>query len=148
MSGHGDTPSPHQADLSGYWSGEYWYDGGMGSLTQFAAHIKDVGGSFEGTTLESADIGQGLRELTACVTGSRDGANVEFIKRYDAGQSIHREPIFYAGTIDADLTFIEGRWLLTEWIYRLTGGFRMKRGSQGATAAVRRETRAPVTVGR
>ena len=143
-----EDASSHPIDLTGYWSGEYWYDAGMGSLTQFAAHIQDQGASFEGTTLESADFGRGLRELTACITGARDGASVEFVKRYDAGQGVHREPIFYAGTIDADLTFIEGRWLLTEWIYRVTGGFRMKRGSQGAAAAVKRETRAPVTVDR
>ena len=51
----GDT-SPHQVDLTGYWSGEYWYDAGMGSLTQFAAHINDLGGSFEGTNFLSPPI--------------------------------------------------------------------------------------------
>jgi hypothetical protein len=120
----------------------------MGMRTQFAAHIQDRGDSFDGTTLESTDFGHGLRELAASITGSRDGRSIEFTKRYDAGQSAHREPIFYAGTIDGDLSFIEGRWLLAEWIYRTTGGFRMKRGSQGAAAAVKRETRAPVTVDR
>ena len=147
--GERDGASPRQVDLTGYWSGEYWYDdAGIGPPTQFAAHIQDHGASFEGTTLESADFGRGVQELAASITGDRDGANVEFVKRYDKGQGVHREPIFYAGVVDADLTLIEGRWLLTEWIYRVTGGFRMKRGSQGAAAAVRRETRVPVTVDR
>mgnify|MGYP003576097050 CR=1 FL=1 len=137
-----------RADLCGYWSGEYWYGAGMGKLTQFAAHITDSGDGFEGTTLESADIGWGVRELTACITGVREGAKVEFVKRYDAGQRVHREPIFYAGDVDAALTVIEGRWLLTEWIFRLNGGFRMKRGSQAAALVEKRETRAPVTVDR
>lgn len=140
-------PSSRQLDLSGYWSGEYWYDAGMGVLTQFAAHLQDHGGRLDGTTLESADFGSGMRELTAQIWGSCDGTNVEFVKRYDAGQGVHGEPIFYAGVIDADQTVIDGQWTLTEWVYRLTGGFRMTRGTRGAAAAVKREAREPVLVG-
>jgi hypothetical protein len=140
-----DASSP--TDLTGYWSGEYWYDGGHGTLAQFAAHITDAAGRLDGTTLESMRLGRGLVELSACIDGSRNGAVVQFIKRYDAGQRIHREPIFYAGELNADLTVIEGRWTLKELIFRMNGGFRMQRGSQGAKAAVTRKAKAPEPVG-
>jgi hypothetical protein len=119
----------------------------MGTLAPFAAHIADAGGSLEGTTLESADFGFGVRELSAGISGSRNGANVEFIKRYDAGQRVHRNPIFYAGVLDADLTLIEGVWMLTERGERLTGGFRMQRGSKGSKAAAKRKAREPLFAG-
>lgn len=133
-------------NLSGYWSGEYWYDNGAGTLAQFAAHISDKGDSFDGTTLETARFTGKSREFTASISGSRDGATVEFIKRYDAGQRIHRNPIFYAGAINADLTQIDGIWALDDR-GRLTGGFRMQRGSKGPKAAVTREAKEPVLVG-
>jgi hypothetical protein len=141
--------SPRHSDLTGYWSGEYWYDdGGIGSLAQFAAHINDATGSIDGTTLETVNFGAGRKELTASISGSRDGANVEFIKRYDAGQRVHRQPIFYAGILNADLTLIEGLWALSDRIGRVTGGFRMQRGSSGAKVAVTREAKEPVTIDR
>ncbi len=143
-----DDRSSSNNDLTGYWFGEYWYDGGMGSLAQFAAHIADVAGAVEGTTLETVNWGRGLTELTACINGSRDGAAVEFVKRYDAGLRAHRAPIFYAGVANADLTVIEGRWALKQLIFRATGGFRMQRGSQGAKTAVKREAKEPVTIDR
>ncbi len=145
MSEPGDASQP--TDLTGYWSGEYWYDAGMGTLAQFAAHINDAGGGFEGTTLETVNFGRGGTELTATISGGRDGANVEFIKRYDAGQRVHRDPIFYAGLVNADLSQIDGIWTLQDRSGRLTGGFRMQRGSGGPKAAVQREAKEPVTVG-
>jgi len=143
-----DDASRRHSDLTGYWSGEYWYDDGIGSLAQFAAHINDAAASFDGTTLETVNFGAGRKELTASISGSRDGANVEFIKRYDAGQRVHRQPIFYAGLLNADLTLIEGLWALSDRIGRVTGGFRMQRGSSGAKAAVKREAEEPVTIDR
>jgi hypothetical protein len=74
---------------------------------------------------------------------------VQFVKRYDGGQRVHRDPIFYAGDLNSDLTFIEGRWTLTQLVFRISGGFRMQRGSKGPRAAVTRkvEEKAPVLVG-
>ena len=118
----------------------------MGTLAQFAAHISDVGGSLEGTTLETVNFGAGHSELSAAISGARDGANVEFIKRYDAGQPVHRKPIFYAGVVNADLTQIDGIWTLQDH-GRYTGGFRMQRGSGGSKAAAKREAKEPVAVG-
>jgi hypothetical protein len=139
--------SSQPTDLTGYWSGEYWYDAGHGTLAQFAAHISDAGGSFDGTTLETANFGLGPRELTAVISGSRDAATVEFIKRYDTGQRIHRSPIFYAGAVNADLKQIQGIWTLKLLMGQLSGGFRMQRGSHGAKAAVTRRAKVPEPVG-
>src|SRR5262249_1391451 len=67
-------------DLTGVWSGEYWYDAGAGLRTGFAAHLIETAGSLEGTTLERVG---GAGELSACLVGSHDGADVAFTKVYD-----------------------------------------------------------------
>ena len=72
---------------------------------------------------------------------------MEFTKRYDAGERVHRSPIFYAGVLNADLTLIEGIWTLRDHDGRLTGGFRMQRGGKGPKAAVTREASEPVLAG-
>jgi hypothetical protein len=136
-----DDASP-DSNLTGYWSGEYWYDAGAGTLAQFAAHINDAGAAFDGTTLETAKFWSRSIELTASISGERTGAAVEFIKRYDPGQRVHRNPIFYAGALNADFTQIDGIWA-TEDHGHLTGGFRMLRGGKGPKAAVKREAKEP-----
>ncbi len=51
--------------------------------------------------------------------------------------------LIYAGLLNADLTQIDGIWT-TEDGGRLTGGFRMLRGSGGPKAAVTRAAREPI----
>jgi hypothetical protein len=57
---------------------------------------------------------------------------VGFTKVYHAAPGVHREPIAYAGTVDAKLTTIEGDW-------RLPGGFSgrfvLQRASRGVAAS-------------
>jgi hypothetical protein len=138
--------SSRNTNLSGYWSGEYWYEDGLGPRTPFAAHISETGGSFDGTTLEPATFGIGQSELSACISGAREGATVGFTKRYDPAPGLHQQPIRYSGTANADLTVIEGDWILYDGGF-LRGGFRMRRGSPGAKAARKRKARVPVKVG-
>ena len=52
-------------DLTGLWSGEYWY-AGMSFPTPFTAHLIDQQGDLSGTTLEPRTFGVGEQpELSA-----------------------------------------------------------------------------------
>ena len=120
-----------ESDLTGLWSGEYWY-AGHAAPTPFSAHIIDTGGSLSGTTLEPATFGlPGLAELSADITGARGALNVSFTKVYHAAQGVHRDPISYAGTVDGKLTSIEGDWRLPSGF---SGRFVLVRASRGVKA--------------
>lgn len=120
-----------EGDLTGLWSGEYWY-AGAGQPTPFSAHLVDAAGSITGTTLEPNTFAHpGLVELSADIAGARGELSVRFTKLYHAAPGVHRDPIFYSGTVDAAFTMIDGDW-------RFTGGFSgrfvLVRVSRGAPA--------------
>lgn len=124
-------------DLTGVWSGEYWYRG-TARPTPFTAHIIETGGSFTGTTLEPATFGSpGLTELSADISGTRGELLVRFTKLYHAAQGVHRDPISYAGTVDEKLTTIDGDWRLPNGY---SGRFVLYRASHGAKAATAKKT--------
>jgi hypothetical protein len=144
LSGKGGAAG--NGSLTGYWSGEYWYESGLGPRTSFAAHISETGGSIEGTTLESRPAALGGGEVSASILGLREGSSVSFMKRYQHRPGVHQFPIFYGGSANADLTMIEGEWTIPaygDW----RGGFRMRRGSGAAKVAVKRKARVPVKAG-
>lgn len=126
------------SDLTGLWSGEYWYNGG-GRPTPFSAHVVDSLGTITGTTLEPNTFAHpGLIELSADINGSRGELSVRFSKLYHPAPGVHHEPILYSGSIDPNFTMIDGEW-------RIEGGFsgrfvlvRVSRGAQ--IAAETRET--------
>ncbi|MDP3738307.1 MAG: hypothetical protein Q8R02_13010 [Hyphomonadaceae bacterium] len=135
MSGSGAFS--RETDLTGVWTGEYWYQFG-GDRTSFAAHVTDTGGSLSGTTLEPATFGAGLGDLSANITGARDGASVDFTKIYDPVPGVHQNPILYSGTVNSDLAVIDGGWVFRDhgtW----RGGFQMRRTSPRTKAAAKRE---------
>ena len=130
-----------ESDLTGLWSGEYWY-AGHAAPTPFSAHIIDTGGSISGTTLEPATFGApGLTELSADISGSRGATALRFTKVYHPAPGVHREPIAYVGTVDEKLTPIDGQWRLG----RTSGRFVLVRASRGAKAvAVKRKAEAGI----
>lgn len=125
-----------ETDLTGLWSGEYWY-GAAAMPTPFTAHIIETGGSLTGTTLERATFGSpGLTELSADIAGSRGEQTVRFTKLYHSSQGVHRDPIIYAGTVNEKLTTIEGDWRFPSGF---SGRFLLVRASRGAKAATTRQ---------
>lgn len=131
-------------DLTGVWSGAYWY-GGASMPTPFTAHIIETGGSLSGTTLEPATFGApGLTELSADIKGARGGLNVNFTKVYHPAPGVHRDPIAYSGVVDAKLTSIEGDWRLPGGfsgsfvLVRASRGVKAKRAKKAATLEIRR----------
>ena len=120
-------------DLTGLWSGEYWYDA-VAQRTPFTAHIIDADGSLSGTTLEPATFGAGPGDLSAVINGARGELTVRFTKLYDAAPGVHASPIFYDGTVDPNFTMIEGGWTLSMRGHRETGRFVLVRVSRGVQA--------------
>lgn len=97
-------------DLTGLWSGEYWY-GGTGQPTPFTAHFVDAGGALTGTTLEPNTFADpDLSELSATLRGSRGELSARFVKLYDPAPGVHQAPILYSGAIDPNFTMIDGEW--------------------------------------
>jgi hypothetical protein len=123
-------------DLTGLWSGEYWYDA-VAQRTPFTAHFIDTDGSLSGTTLEPATFGAGPGDLSAELAGVRGDLSVRFTKRYDPAPGVHRDPIFYDGVVDVKFTMIEGGWTLSSEHGRMTGRFVLVRVSRGVQAAER-----------
>ena len=98
------------SDLTGLWSGEYWY-GGAGIPTPFTAHFVEAEGSLTGTTLEPNTFADpGLVELSASLRGSRSDLSLRFVKLYDQAPGVHQRPIHYIGAIDPNFTMIDGEW--------------------------------------
>jgi hypothetical protein len=130
-----------QSDLTGYWSGEYWYDATV-SPTPFSAHIDDTAGAITGSTLEPATFGApGLTELSAELRGGHSGPNVYFTKVYHPAPGVHRDPIHYSGISNDKFTQIEGDWRFPDGF---SGRFVMYRASFGAKAAVAKRKKAIV----
>jgi hypothetical protein len=131
------NPATHfsrDSDLTGLWSGEYWY-AGQGKPTPFSAHIVDTAGSIEGTTLEPNTFAHpGLIELSASLTGTRGELSVRFVKLYHPAPGVHHFPIYYSGTVDPAFTIIDGDWTFNT-AGEPTGRFVLVRVSRGAKAA-------------
>lgn len=123
------------SDLTGYWSGEYWYDT-TSNPTPFSAHLTDTSGSLTGTTLERVNLGSGDTELSAELAGGRSGPTLYFTKVYHPKRGLRFDPIQYSGTSNDKFTVIEGDWRIATG---LSGRFVMYRASFGAKAEVKRE---------
>lgn len=120
-----------ESDLTGFWIGRYWVSNH--GPTPFSAHITEAGGSLTGSTLEPATFGAPfLAELSADISGGRDGQAVDFTKIYHPAPGVHRTPIAYSGTVDDKLTVIEGEWRFPDGWW--SGRFVMERASRGAKA--------------
>jgi hypothetical protein len=125
-------------DLTGLWSGEYWYAGAANPVP-FSAHIVDTAGNITGSTLEPNTFAHpGLIELSAGIEGARGELSVRFTKIYHAAPGVHRDPIFYSGSVDAAFTMIDGQWTFIDG--QMSGRFVLVRVSRGVeAAAVERE---------
>ena len=126
----GQSAFSRDSDLTGLWSGEYWY--GTGNPVPFSAHIVDSLGTITGTTLEPNTFAHpGLIELSADISGTRGELSVRFNKLYHPAPGVHREPIVYTGTVDSKLTMIDGEWRFS---HGFSGRFVLVRVSRGAQA--------------
>jgi hypothetical protein len=97
-------------DLTGVWNGLYSYPDGR-SVT-FVATLIESGSTLSGSTHEPCVGGDcPSATLFASLMGSRDGSAVTFRKTYEAAGP-RFSTVNYAGTLNADATEIEGRWMI------------------------------------
>jgi hypothetical protein len=133
----------HDSDLTGLWSGEYWY-AGVSFPTPFTAHIIDMAGNISGTTLEPNTFAKaGLSELSADIDGARGALTVRFTKLYHRAPGVHQMPVYYSGVVDAKFTMIDGDWTFNK-PDALTGRFVLVRVSRGSVAAAQARAAAEV----
>jgi len=99
-------------DITGSWSGFYWYDSSIAGQnpTAFVATFQMEPGSSQisGTV---TDLGS-VRVATA--VGQIDGDAISFVKTYVSGANAHGTPITYTGRISEDGNMIEGAWMLEQ----------------------------------
>jgi hypothetical protein len=119
--------------LSGLWTGAYRYRWSRGDVP-FNARLEESGETLTGEIDEPNTFGDpSSTRLFASVRGSRQGAQVSFIKRYD-GSGGRSHTVGYEGSVNADFTRIEGGWSLAGD----SGAFFMERADAGAEAAASR----------
>jgi hypothetical protein len=109
-------------DVTGFWTGSYWYyEHGQPSVP-FLANLDEQGGRLSGSISEPDLHFQTGNRLEAMVVGEREGMRVAFAKAYDgAGPFAHR--VDYTGSLSDDGRTIRGSWYLSgTW-----GAFEMSR---------------------
>jgi hypothetical protein len=110
------------ADLSGSWSGTYYYNDNR-SHVNFAMEIQDFGGTLIGAIVEPNTFGdQTSQNLFANCFGQVDGAKVTFIKTYD-GTGGESHSALYIGVFDNVNGAISGNWQID----RAFGRFSLRR---------------------
>jgi hypothetical protein len=129
------TQAPSAQNLTGIWHGLYSYPHGRAPVG-FVATLIEASGALSGTTHEPCDMGGSPNDtLYATLLGRRRDSAVAFVKRYDGANPFYRT-VAYEGTLSADGTEIEGRWVVPgNW----SGKFLMIR-SAGRQEVVTRKT--------
>jgi hypothetical protein len=127
------------SSLTGAWSGAYRYPRDAGPETVFNVQIEEVGGAFSGSMQEPNLIRSGDSSIaSADIEGTRTGSSVAFTKFYDGSGGMNHA-VRYEGSVDANLTRIDGTWTIPRtW----SGTFFMVRDDDGAEEAVSREASA------
>lgn len=95
-------------DLSGRWDGNYGYPGSLEPVP-FTIELRDTGGKLVGETSEPAPRTMQAGEVSAIISGVRNGNAVHFTKIYDSLDHF-LQPVGYRGTLDEDECEISGTW--------------------------------------
>ncbi|MCX7359052.1 MAG: hypothetical protein NT015_13040 [Alphaproteobacteria bacterium] len=130
-----------RSTLTGSWSGAYRYPNGRDE-TVFNAQIEETNGAFVGATQEPNEfLNTTDSVLHGEIDGLREGNAVTFVKFYNHGDKGARHSIRYHGSVDAKLSRMEGRWIVSsDW----SGTFFMTRDDLGEETAVEREVEVPI----
>ena len=124
-------------DMTGLWTGQYYYPEPGEPPTGFVATISDNAGLLTGSTSEASEFLLGVDER-ADIRGTRSGPAVSFYKYYD-GDGAYGHTVAYDGVLSTDGQQVRGSWSIDEY----SGSFVMSRSLQacreeerGATAGV------------
>jgi hypothetical protein len=129
-----DGASTH--NLTGVWDGTYSYGSGEPSVA-FVATLIESGATLTGTTHEPCIMGGSPDTIMlATLLGSRQGQAIRFVKTYE-GNNPYYGTVHYEGTLNADATEIEGRWMIPG---HGSGTFLMIRPTGAKQTIVRKST--------
>ena len=124
------------ASLTGIWQGLYSYPRMLNPVS-FLATLIDSRSRLSGSTHEPHRETGAV--LCATLLGRRAGRAIQFVKTYNSDSGGYGVDVHYEGTLAADGTEIEGRWIIrADW----SGRFLMIRGSREAETVARRSSRA------
>ena len=105
-------------DISGEWSGIYFYSGQLANKPPIHFQILfspvDVGGSFVGHITDANNIGE------AVVTGTQTGNSFEFTKTYRTTRYQSPKPIFYQGSVSDDGLYLQGSWCIVRKFFGIS----------------------------
>ncbi|MFN3474206.1 MAG: hypothetical protein ACK4ZW_09185 [Blastomonas sp.] len=128
-------------NLTGFWSGSYWYDEPGEPTVPFMLNLTDDNGALSGEASEPNTVGTSSDYLKAFIKGTRTGALVAFAKVYDGASDLaHR--VDYAGSASNDGQKVSGYWLLEDY----SGGFEMTRTLLPAEELTEMNVEVPVIV--
>ena len=134
---------PGIGDMNGLWSGWYGY-AGLAEPVAFTAWFDETAGLLTGSILEPNTISDlDIDDLAADIAGTREGADITFVKTYGTGQGVHSHPISYSGLADGDFRRVRGEWMFPDPSYG-RGPFELARSSRGISEGILREVLAPV----
>jgi len=122
-------------NLTGEWSGKFYYPNNEGSLNPFLARIQDHNGNLSGDITEPNLVGQIGDYLYAKISGSCEGREVTFLKTYD-GQGDFAHVVHYNGALNESLEIITGFWHIDDY----SGSFKMRRNTDAEEEQEERET--------
>jgi hypothetical protein len=121
--------------LTGVWDGTFVQQQ-VGMVT-FLATLIETGGALTGNVTEPCTVpGCPISTHNASIAGHRSGSAVSFIKRYDPPGHGYNS-VSYEGSVNADVTEIDGRWKLPGTA--VSGTFLMVRSSKPAEAVTTEE---------
>lgn len=129
-------------DMTGLWTGQYWYPEPWEPPMGFVATIGDNAGLLTGSTSEASEFLASVDER-ADIRGVRTGTAVSFRKYYD-GDGAYGHAVTYDGTLSTDGQQVEGCWSIDDY----SGTFVMSRSLQSFHEEEREESvevRAPVS---
>lgn len=107
-----------QSDLTGLWSGRYYYPRPINGITsvEFEMDLTFSQGRITGFVSEPNTFGNRTSaKLYATFDGTVSGNQVEWTKTYDGTGGVNHS-VIYRGTIDRQARRIEGRWIIrSDW---------------------------------
>lgn len=122
-----------RTNLTGIWQGLYSYPRLLEPVS-FVATLIETERWVTGSTHEPHRNSGAT--LCATLLGRRSGSAVQFVKTYDEGQGGYGADVHYEGSVSADASEIEGRWVIrADW----SGRFLMIRGTGDAQALARKK---------
>ena len=122
-----------ESNLTGIWQGLYSYPRALEPVS-FVATLIETASWLSGSTHE-AHRKTGATIL-ATLLGTRADDTVDFVKTYEPTSSGYKKGVHYEGTLSADGTEIEGRWIIPgNW----SGRFLMIRGAREAESVARKK---------